>query len=359
MNLEHRVRDLLRRVRDAYPGAAIDRRLARMNEPIHVAVVGTQGKSTLVKALADQPFRVGLDEDADAVIYLMAHTPDVRPLTEYQDQSVIGVLARADEIGGGRLDALTSARQVARRYAADPRLRGVCQTVVPVAGLLAHTAKTLRQDEVDVFIDLVSRPRAEIDSHLLSSDRVKTIAAGLLDRFGLFGIRLGVTLVRQGFSTRDKLAVELIRRSGLGELCQQLDTHFCERSQLLKSRSTLIFINAFLRQRPNPGLRADVERLMASAHEFVEVRLLDAVRAGQIGMPDDVAAEAERLLGGDGAAIGSRLGLRGDPVRQREIALRTLGKWRVRAENPVAGRQFVDAARVIVRTCEGMVARLS
>ena len=54
--------------------------------------------------------------------------------------NAIAVLSRADEIGGGRLDALMSARRVAARYRSDPRLLGLCQDVVAVAGLLAQTA---------------------------------------------------------------------------------------------------------------------------------------------------------------------------------------------------------------------------
>ena len=91
---------------------------------------------------------------ADAVVYLMRHlhATDVRFLESFYDQGVaratpintIAVLSRADEIGVGRLDALNSARRIARRYRADDKIRGLCQTVVAVAGLLgadrAHDA---------------------------------------------------------------------------------------------------------------------------------------------------------------------------------------------------------------------------
>ena len=57
--------------------------------------------------------------------------------------------SRADEIGAGRLDALTArpGAIAAGCRARRTRSRALCQTVVPVAGLLAETGRTLREDE--------------------------------------------------------------------------------------------------------------------------------------------------------------------------------------------------------------------
>jgi hypothetical protein len=363
VNLHRQVADLLERASADYP--ELTGRLAAMTGPVRVAIAGKPktGKSTLLRALTGTPYTLGLDDpaDADAVIYLMrhVHATDVSSLEQNPMRiNTIGVLAHADEIGSGRLDAMTSARQIARRYAADQRLRGLCQTVVPVAGQLAETARSLRQHEFEVLAELAAMPRAEADARLLSADRLLPVAGALLDRFGMYGIRLGVTLVRQGFATPAELAAELVRRSGLDELTTQLDVHFGARAHLLKARSGLIFLDGFLRSRPEQELQAEVERLLISAHEFAEVRLLDAVRTGRVQMPADVRAEAERLLGADGAAASVRLGLTGDaPVRV--AALATLGDWQRHAENPLSSRQFVQAARVIVRTCEGLLTELS
>ena len=118
---------------------------------------------------------------ADAVVYLMRHlhATDVRFLESFYDQGVaratpintIAVLSRADEIGVGRLDALNSARRIARRYRADDKIRGLCQTVVAVAGLLAQTGRTMRQQEFAALTALAALPRTELDGMLLSVDR--------------------------------------------------------------------------------------------------------------------------------------------------------------------------------------------
>jgi hypothetical protein len=73
-----------------------------------------------------------------------------------------------------------------------------------------------------------------------------------------------------------------------------------------------------------------------------------------------LVAEAERILGGSGQKPWARLGLSFGtaPAKLRAEAAQTLTRWRRRAENPVSVRAVADAARVVVRTCEGIIAAL-
>lgn len=320
---------------------------------------------------------------ADAVVYLMRHLhgSDVRFLESFRDTDVaratpvttIAVLSRADEIGVGRLDALSSAGRIARRYRADPTLRGLCQTVVPVAGLLAQTGRTMRQDEFTALVALAGLPQADLDRLLLSADRFSTraldgapepaVRAGLVDRFGLFGVRLATELIRRGTSDPSALSRELVRHSGLDELRTVLTTQFAERRELLKSRSALLALDRVLAA-PRPGsapLVAERERILSGAHEFTELRMLSALRAGTVVFPPDALADAERLLGGEGSGAAVRLDLDPDsPAAElRAAALAAVVRWQRRAESPLASRATADAARVVVRSAEGLVARLS
>ena len=43
----------------------------------------------------------------------------------------------------------------------------------------------------------------------------------------------------------------------------------------------------------------------------------------------------------------------------REAAIAALARWQRRAESPLSDRAASDRARVVVRSCEGMLARLS
>ncbi|WP_219413871.1 dynamin family protein [Pseudonocardia nigra] len=317
---------------------------------------------------------------ADAVIYLMRHlhATDVRFLESFFDQGVaratpintIAVLSRADEIGVGRLDALSSARRIARRYRADEKIRGLCQTVVAVAGLLAQTGRTMRQHEFTALTALAALPRGDIDAMLLSVDRFSRTEldtpdaetrARLMERFGLFGVRLATTLIRQGMTDPNTIAAELVKRSGLDELRTVLATQFTERRDLLKARSALLAVDLVLTREPRPSaapLAAEVERILAGAHEFAELRLLSTLRSGAVKLPTEALQEAERLLGGDGGSAASRLGLEPDagPDEMWSAALDAVTRWQRRAESPMSSRAVSDVARLVVRSCEGVLA---
>jgi hypothetical protein len=311
------------------------------------------------------------------------HATDVRFLESFYDQGVaratpintIAVLSRADEIGVGRLDALSSARRIARRYRADDKIRGLCQTVVAVAGLLAETGRTMRQDEFTALTHLAGMPRAELDTMLLSADRFsrteiedakapgKEARAKLMERFGLFGIRLSTTLIRQGMTDANDIAAELVKRSGLDDLRMVLANQFTERRDLLKARSALLAIDLVLTREPRPAaapLAAEVERILSGAHEFAELRLLSTLRSGAVKLAPDALAEAERLLGADGGSAAARLGLDPGtgPGELRAAALDAATRWKRRSESPLSNRAVADVARQVIRSCEGVLAGL-
>ena len=103
-----------------------------------------------------------------------------------------------------------------------------------------------------------------------------------------------------------------------------------------------------------------MERILAGAHEFAELRLLSTLRSGAVKLPAEVLDEAERLLGGEGGSAAARLGL--DPAtgpdELRAAALDAVTRWQRRAESPMSGRAVSDVARVVVRSIEGVLAGL-
>lgn len=321
-------------------------------------LIDTPGIGSLTDRVAERSFEFldAVDEDtpADAVLYLMRHVhgADLRLLESFHDTSValpnpvnaIGVLSRADEIGVGRPDAVGSARRIAARYGADPRLRRLVQVIVPVAGLLAETAVTLTEAEYRMLANLAAAESTAIDPLLLSVDRfvearpetplTSIEREQLLGRFGLFGVRISLSMIRRGVvSTSQELAEELRARSGLVELRSLLDTLFLERSEVLKARSALLALDRLCREhtgRPGvDGIAAEVERLIASAHPFQELSTLAAVRSGVVRHRSaERIAELERLLGGVGGSAPLRLGLEpdADDVAVRSAAVEALGR---------------------------------
>jgi hypothetical protein len=268
---------------------------------------------------------------------------------------------------------MASARKIAGRYRRDETVRSLCQTVVAVAGLLAQSARTMRQTEFSALQALAKAEASETDPLLLSADRFVRDAPGaplaaevravLLERFGVFGVRTAITLLRRGVDDPAKLSAELVKRSGLDELREVLTTQFTERRDLLKSRSALLALDLVLQREPIPAsqlLVREVERITAGAHEFTELRLLTALRTRVVALPKELRQEAERLLGGDGGSPAARLGLdlASDPMTLRAAAMESLAAWQRRAESPLSDRAQVSTARTLVRTCEGILSML-
>jgi hypothetical protein len=366
---------------------AVDWPSADLNAVTLIDTPGIASTSAEVSARTEAFLTPGSEPgSADAIVYLMrhVHADDVGFLQAFHAHSAISsspvntvaVLARADEIGAGRIDALASAGQISRRMRADETIRGLCQTVVPVAGLLAETGRTLRQAEFAALAQIANADRELVEEMLLSADRfVGEFPAGgpelppaqvrrdLLARLGMFGVRIAFPLIRQGSADAPSLSAELVRRSGLAELTDVLSALFTERAGLLKARSALLALEQIVRSEPtakSASLLGEIERITAGAHEFVELALLGSLRAGVVGLGPEPIAEAERILGGSGQRPWVRLGLPADtpPAQLRAQAVETLDRWRRRAENPVSVRAIADAAGVVVRTCEGIIASL-
>jgi hypothetical protein len=306
----------------------------------------------------------------DAVIYLLRHMhgSDVRFLESFHGDGLsngtpvnaVGVLSRADEIGGCRLDAMEAAARVAARYATDERLRRLCPVVVPVAGLLGAAGATLREEEYAVLAAVAELPMADVVELLLTADRFGGSGPGrqrALDRLGLFGVRLSVRLIRERVvHDSADLARALTEHSGIDRLREVFEAQFVGRSEVLKARSALAVVDEFLPA--DSPLAADAERIRASAHEFVELRLLHLIRSGRLPGTDEQLAEMDRLLGGAGGAAYHRLGLPVDapPARIAAAAQAALGRWQAVAEHPFSARELRTAARAAARSCEGMLA---
>src|SRR5207248_112331 len=220
-----------------------------------------------------------------------------------------------------------------------------------VAGLLASSAASLKESEYRAVRLLASAPEAELERLLTSAGRFGEgesdvevppgERAGLLDRFGLYGVRLAIQLTREGTVTSARsLAGELSARSGLDRLRSLLVTQFAGRADVLKARSALQAVETVLRDYPDRtgALRHEWERIVAGAHEFAEIQLIDSIRLGVVLLTADEAADAERVLGVSGVGVLSRLGLPRDAGRTavRQAVSGQLLRWQRRAEHPAS-----------------------
>lgn len=328
---------------------------------------------------------LGLDQgrsEVDAVVYLMrhAHRLDVDFLEAFTDRSLahpspvnaIAVLARADEIGAARLDALEAAHAVAARYATDPRIRNLCATVVAVAGLIAEAGRTLVESEAHTMRALAGLPDDEIQAMLLSVDRFADpmrspiddgVRRALLIRLGLFGARFGIDLLRRHDTSASDLARALVDASGIDRLAGLLDDHFGRRAHLLTSRSALGSLKALVAELPRSatthGVEAEVEQLEAGSPELGELRLLHLAISGAAGFDEDDSREMNRLLADE--SPGWRVGLTepADPADVVAVIVDRLEYWRRRAAYPLASTDRREACELVATEYERLHAEVT
>lgn len=323
---------------------------------------------------------------ADAVIYLLRslHETDIRYMRSLDERTrhgnatmgSIAVLSRADELGSGKLTAMLSINETVERLRQHPDLQSVSETIVPVSGLMGMGATSLRQSDFTLLKSLALRDQSETQHLLVSAEHF--IAAkdswlppersriDLVDRFGMYGIRIAFAVLRGGIDDAGALSHELLRRSGLEELRRVIDVHFVQRQAELKAHSIVFAVHKLLRRQPVPGsteLLVVADKHMDQAHTYTEMQLVGRIPAGQLELFEDQLQELERVIGGRGAEIATRLGVdQGaavDDTAMMRVALQHMERWRSLAENPFLSRETHRACRVAERSCEIIVSKLA
>jgi replication fork clamp-binding protein CrfC len=356
-------------------------------ELVNATIIDTPGTSSLSRDVSERTLRLLVPGDGvprvDAVVFLLRtlNAADIALLKQIGELvggsagalGVIGVASRADEIGAGRIDAMLSAKDVATRFTRELEQTGICQAVVPVSGLLALTARTLRQSEFVALEKLAGVDPVELHKAMLSADRFvredstlpvdAPTRAALLNRFGMFGIRIAIAVLRAGVNDSVALADELLERSGLVALRDVIDQQFAQRSDLLKAHTALVSLRRFVQNYPiyaTPRIIADIDPLLADTHAFEELRLLSQLRSRRTTLNEDEMASLRRIIGGSGTDAASRLGLGPEaPYDGPRAAFAAAQRWRRRAEHPLNDPFTTRACRAAARSAEALVAEFA
>ncbi len=320
--------------------------------------------------------------EADAVVYLLrnTHPTDLSFLEAFRGTSndgtainAIGIVSRADEVGGAGLHAMDVARRAAERFAAVPDLRQRCQTVIPIAGLLAQGAMQYSETDHQALRAVARESPTTRRRLLLSATRFTNdpgfvvppvVRYRLIREIGLFGVRYAVELLAERDRTSQEISTALRQISGLGELDRLLKSQFAARAQVLKCRSVLHVVEALAKASDSDDaarVRDLVRDVEIGTHEFEELAALQRLRRGEVdGSLVDLAA-AERVLGGLGTEPWTRLDLPvdtdpGDALQKAAIEAAT---WRSRAEHPLFARPERELCNAARRSAEGLVASLA
>lgn len=352
----------------------------------HLTLIDTPGTNSASEGVSSLTDSFLMPEDgaagADAVIYLLRslHAADVRFLTALHERTrhgvsavgAIAVLSRVDELGSGGLGAMVSVNQAVARLQNDPALTGVCETVLPVAGLLGLGAATLRQSDFVALGKLNAADRQQIRRLMASAELFidaedpdlpdQRTRAGLIDRLGLYGVRLALAILRGGVDDAPGLAAELSRRSGIDELRRCIDVYFVQRRVELKAHSVVLAALRLARAHPGPGSAAVIARAeehLADEHSFRELQLIGRVVAKRVALEGELLTELERILGGRGIAPLDRLGVTPGSLNDaavQDLAVEHLRRWQALADNPLFDPETAEACRVAARSCEAIVA---
>lgn len=316
---------------------------------------------------------------ADMVLYVMRHlhSRDAEYLDALSDRSqsttsaasAMAILSRADEIGGGRVDAMASAHRIATRYENDERIRTMCARVLPVTALLGETGATLTESEMNDLRQLAELPAETLDVMLLAADELCSTALpiglpvevrrSLLERFGMFGLRVVVDRLRGNPSVgAAAMAPALVDMSGLPNVVRTLRESFLPRTGTLKSRAGLMELRrvagSLATRRPDVAtwLATEAERLESSADEFLDLRLAQLLAQVRGSMrPADLD---ELLVLSAPHPIAARLGLAADAstAQCRAASLATGDRWRARVSVSLLEGPMLEAAELAVRLAD-------
>lgn len=329
---------------------------------------------------------------ADAVLYLFSQslaTTDAATVEEFLTSTTgratpinaIGVLTKVDFYWTGEEDPIEGGRRIARRLSEHPKVRKLFYAIVPVCGLLAFGAQTLTSEEYQTLAELRELPEERFERLIRDAARFSreypdvAIAparrAEVMNRLGRYGVWLANRLLRDGIDSREALAEELVRRSGVPALRDLIVSHFGNRAYLIKLGTALQQIKraCFMeQQRLSETERPVVARIGGQFEEieeheqsFQELRVLRSYYEGRTGFTPDEVGQLLEVTGEGGRSCGERLGLgeRATIAEMRPVAQERIQYWNRRANDFLGlDSQTLAAARVMARSYERILYRI-
>jgi hypothetical protein len=230
----------------------------------------------------------------------------------------------------------------------------------------------MREDEASALRTLATGDPALLEQMLLSadhfcdlhaSDLTVEIRRALLDRLGMFGVRLSMQEIRDnGATTAATLAPRLVEASGLPRLRSVIAELFLPRARTLQSRGALVALRTLAREmRAENATLADsidreAERIEAGAVEFSRIRAAHLVASSAAQLRDGEREELDRLLLATSPAAALGVDAGGGPDALKSAALATIERWRARSGDPFAGQARREVCETAARTAETIYA---
>jgi hypothetical protein len=319
-------------------------------------LIDTPGIGSLSAQVAKRSWELLATEDeetpADAVVYLLKHlhAQDLEFLRAFHDTEVsrpnpvnaIGVLSgRTRSASAAGLDGVGTQD----RRPGSARTRPCGASSRPSSGRRAagRDAAHADRDRGRAPAQLAALPPREVEELLLSADRFVNSRPelGLTDlerehllaRFGLFGVRLGSTLLRREVATTaTQLARELLRRSGLEDLREVLGRCSCSAATSSRAGRRCSPSTRWCGSTRGPAPTSSApgsRRSSPGRTRSGSCRCCRRCGPGCSAASRSRSAELERLVGGSGDAAHQRLGLAADASPEElRAAAEALSRWR-------------------------------
>ncbi|MFD2093079.1 dynamin family protein [Blastococcus deserti] len=324
------------------PGLAYVEVRAPADPLLEVTLIDTPGVSSANSDVSERTHdlvsgRVAGLPTADAVAFVLNQNlrEDEYRLLQDVDRSntlvpafvhTVGVLAKADLVGGGGTGAQEAARRLARAIAADHRT--LLAAVVPVVGLLAEVGNCQLLGEQDAYLirrlaedwDAAARETALLAPELLDiqpSTVTPTERRHLLGLLGLAGLRQLLQRVDDGYVSPAALNAACRSISGYDDLRIALVHNFQQRADALKAGRALSALVRAAFGRPVQELaardrawfqdRVESLRLDPRMHRILEFEALHRVLAGQVQLPEFLQRDVIRIVerGGRDSSLGA------------------------------------------------------
>ncbi|WP_320044392.1 dynamin family protein [uncultured Desulfobacter sp.] len=331
---------------------------------------------------------------ADAVLFLfnqsLANT-DQSLMEEFHGDvlqgaspiNAIGILNKIDAYWPSVDSPKSSGEKIARGLMdGHPSVKKLFYRIYPVCGLLAFGAKTLTQQEFETLLVLSKIQKTRFEKLLRNNKRFafreyddipvsSQLRQALLERLGQYGINEAYRLVQSGVNNQEELCKALIELSGFQALLTCIQSHFGNRSFLIKLHNCFKQVKASCfksyqtlsdtHRKTIDAINGKFEALESNQISFQEFQVLQSYYEGKLKFSN---VEAEQLLavtGEFGSSCWERLG--GDENTSLDTLISTAEKYQQSWHNKAndfldTDRRTIFAASILARSYQRVLFHL-
>ena len=298
--------------------------------------------------------------------------------------NAIGVLSKVDVYWPSVQTPKTAGKKISYRLMNDHQnVRNVFYQIYPVCGLLAFGAKSLTQEEHRTLLVLSKIPKERFKKLVRNSKRFAfreyedipvspLLRQDLLARLGQYGINEAYRLIQSGIENRAELSSSLLELSGFQEFLKCIESHFGNRSFLIKLHTCFKQVKAACFQvyqklsrtqrKIIDEINGQFEAFESKQNAFQEFQILQSYYEGKLAFSKDEADQLLAVTGEYGTSCAERLGMNDNTNVMELISMAEKAKqyWHHRANDFLdTDRTTVFASSILVRSYEGILFHLN